>query len=116
MENARMRSLSWDQVLAWRLRVAGATRQDVRQELWERRGLVKTYGLRGTVHLFPAFGGAWPRWWTAIGEAAVRGAYPRDQVIPPAAAARAAEGAPARTASSARSSRHRSPSPSARSN
>jgi hypothetical protein len=206
MENARMRSLSWDQVLAWRLRrhrlvepapadrlvqvagavcgihaqvmataelslglrVAGATRQDVRQELWERRGLVKTYGLRGTVHLFPAFGGAWPRWWTAIGEAAVRGvlcfgpnqgnrvtfvrpdqwvsgwhedlagsaeptgdgsvllllpafdsyvrgAYPRDQVIPPAAAARAAEGAPARTASSARSSRHRSPSPSARS-
>src|SRR6266545_567142 len=83
MENARMRSLSWDQVLAWRLRrhrlvepapadrlvqvagavcgihaqvmataelslglrVAGATRQDVRQELWERRGLVKTYGL-----------------------------------------------------------------------
>src|SRR6266545_5276863 len=83
MENARMRSLSWDQVLVWRrrrhrlvepapadrlvqvagavcgihaqvmataelslgLRVAGATRQDVRQELWERRGLVKTYGL-----------------------------------------------------------------------
>jgi len=111
MENARMRSLSWDQVLAWRhrrhalvepapadrlvqvagavcgihaqvmataelslgLRVAGVTREDVRQELWERRGLVKTYGLRGTVHLFPAFGGAWPRWWTAIGEAAVRG-------------------------------------------
>src|SRR6266542_2803159 len=221
------------------LRVAGVTRREVRQELRERRGLVKTYGLRGTVHLFPAdelplwmaalranqppeggdapdragltperqdaviaaigealdgrcltrqalgeelasrlgawvleetfpaFGGAWPRWWTAIGEAAVRGvlcfgpnqgnrvtfvrpdqwvsgwhedlagsaeptgdgsvlllpafdsyvrgAYPRDQVIPPAAAARAAEGAPARTASSARSSRHRSPSPSARS-
>ncbi len=127
------------------LRVAGVTRLQVRQELWERRRLVKTYGLRGTVHLFPAeelsmwtaalhanqppeggdaperagispdqldeviaaigealdgrclsrrqlgdelagrlgpwlleeafaaFGGAWPRWWTAIGEAAVRG-------------------------------------------
>jgi hypothetical protein len=36
------------------VRVAGATRRDVRQELWERRRLVKTYGLRGTVHLFPA--------------------------------------------------------------
>jgi hypothetical protein len=36
------------------LRVAGITRQDVRQKLWERRGLVKTYGIRGTVHLFPA--------------------------------------------------------------
>jgi DNA glycosylase AlkZ-like len=36
------------------VRVAGATRQAVRAELWQRRGLVKTYGLRGTVHLFPA--------------------------------------------------------------
>ncbi len=36
------------------LRVAGATRQDVRAELWQRRGLVKTYGPRGTIHLFPA--------------------------------------------------------------
>jgi Winged helix DNA-binding domain len=36
------------------LRVAGATKEDVRDELWERRGLVKTYGMRGTVHLFPA--------------------------------------------------------------
>lgn len=36
------------------LRVDGATRQDVRAELWSRRGLVKTYGLRGTVHLFPS--------------------------------------------------------------
>jgi Winged helix DNA-binding domain len=178
-----MRRLTWEQVLAWRLRrqwliepapagrlaevagavcgihaqvmataelslglrVAGATRRDVRRELWERRRLVKTYGPRGTVHLFPAdelplwtaalranqppeggdaaeragltpqrldrlvaaigealdgrcltrqqlgeelarrlgpwvleeafpaFGGAWPRWWLAIGEAAGRG-------------------------------------------
>ena len=36
------------------LRVAGITRQDVRSELWERRRLVKTHGIRGTVHLFPA--------------------------------------------------------------
>jgi len=36
------------------VRVAGVTRQEVRAELWQRRGLVKTYGLRGTVHLFPA--------------------------------------------------------------
>ena len=28
------------------LRVAGVTRLQVRQELWERRRLVKTYGLR----------------------------------------------------------------------
>jgi hypothetical protein len=36
------------------VRVTGVTRQEVRAELWQRRGLVKTYGLRGTVHLFPA--------------------------------------------------------------
>jgi hypothetical protein len=36
------------------VRVARMTREDVRVELWQRRGLVKTYGLRGTVHLFPA--------------------------------------------------------------
>jgi hypothetical protein len=36
------------------VRVGRVMRQDVRAELWERRGLVKTYGLRGTVHLFPA--------------------------------------------------------------
>src|SRR5262245_60230832 len=36
------------------VRLAGVTRENVRAELWQRRGLVKTYGLRGTVHLFPA--------------------------------------------------------------
>jgi hypothetical protein len=36
------------------VRVAGVTRQDVRAELWQRRSLVKTYGPRGTVHVFPA--------------------------------------------------------------
>ncbi len=36
------------------VRVAEVTQEDVRAELWQRRSLVKTYGLRGTVHLFPA--------------------------------------------------------------
>jgi hypothetical protein len=36
------------------VRVAGVTRQEIRMDLWQRRSLVKTYGLRGTVHLFPA--------------------------------------------------------------
>lgn len=36
------------------VRLESATREDVRRELWERRRLVKTYGLRGTVHLFPS--------------------------------------------------------------
>ena len=35
-------------------RVADVTQRDVRAELWERRGLVKTYSLRGTLHLHPA--------------------------------------------------------------
>ena len=33
------------------LRIAGATRGDVRRALWEERSLVKTCGSRGTVHL-----------------------------------------------------------------
>jgi len=36
------------------LRVAGATRSTVRDALWIDRTLVKTFGLRGTIHLFPA--------------------------------------------------------------
>src|SRR5438105_14181604 len=36
------------------LRVAGITRQDIRTALWEERTLVKTVGVRGTLHLFPA--------------------------------------------------------------
>ena len=35
-------------------RVAAITRQDVRAALWEQRTLVKTVGLRGTLHLLPA--------------------------------------------------------------
>ncbi|WP_412543958.1 winged helix DNA-binding domain-containing protein [Longispora sp. K20-0274] len=36
------------------LRVAGLTRDGVRDALWTERTLVKTYGPRGTVHLLPA--------------------------------------------------------------
>jgi DNA glycosylase AlkZ-like len=36
------------------LRVDGVTRMDVRDELWSKHSLVKTYGPRGTIHLFPA--------------------------------------------------------------
>jgi hypothetical protein len=45
-------------------RVAGATRAVVRHELWERRRLVKTYGIRGTVHLLP--GSELPFWTAAL--------------------------------------------------
>ena len=36
------------------LRTEGVTRRDVREALWTRRELVKTYGPRGTVHLVAA--------------------------------------------------------------
>src|SRR5438445_9808945 len=36
------------------LRVAGITRRDIRTALWEKRTLVKTVGVRGTLHLLPA--------------------------------------------------------------
>lgn len=36
------------------IRIAGITRQDVRDALWRDRTLVKAHGPRGTVHLFPA--------------------------------------------------------------
>lgn len=50
--------------LAIGARVAGITRQDVQAELWERRGLVKTYGPRGTLHLLPA--DELPLWMAAL--------------------------------------------------
>jgi hypothetical protein len=46
------------------LRVGGVTRRAVRERLWERRRLVKTYGIRGTVHLFPA--AELPLWTAAL--------------------------------------------------
>ncbi|GII02050.1 hypothetical protein Pta02_40580 [Planobispora takensis] len=36
------------------LRIAGATRADVRTALWEEHSLIRTFGPRGTVHLLPA--------------------------------------------------------------
>ncbi len=35
-------------------RVDGLTRGEVQRQLWDVRSLVRTYGIRGTVHLFPA--------------------------------------------------------------
>ncbi|HKF18272.1 MAG TPA: winged helix DNA-binding domain-containing protein [Candidatus Dormibacteraeota bacterium] len=46
------------------VRVEGATRADVREELWKRRRLVKTYGTRGTLHVFPA--AELPMWMAAM--------------------------------------------------
>jgi hypothetical protein len=40
-----------------------ATRSQVRKALWEERRLAKTYGIRGTIHLFPA--GELPLWMAA---------------------------------------------------
>jgi len=34
-------------------RVLGVTGADIRKALWEQRTLTRTYGIRGTVHLFP---------------------------------------------------------------
>ncbi|HKW69944.1 MAG TPA: winged helix DNA-binding domain-containing protein [Candidatus Dormibacteraeota bacterium] len=45
------------------LRVLGMTQLDVREALWEKRTLVKTVGLRGTLHLLPA--GEVPLWMAA---------------------------------------------------
>jgi hypothetical protein len=36
------------------IRSEGVTRQDIQAALWEERVLVKTYGLRGTIHIFPS--------------------------------------------------------------
>jgi len=40
--------------LAIAARVEAVTQEDVRAELWERRSLVKTWTMRGTLHLHPA--------------------------------------------------------------
>ena len=60
------------------IRVTGATSTDVAAALWQRRELVKTYGPRGTVHLFPATDA--PIWSAALAE--VRAGLPS---LPPAA-------------------------------
>jgi hypothetical protein len=50
--------------LALGLRVAGSTAADVRAALWVHRSLVKTFGPRGTVHLFPSE--HWGMWSSAL--------------------------------------------------
>jgi hypothetical protein len=45
------------------VRVQHITRRHVREALWEKRTLVKTVGLRGTLHVFPA--GEVPLWMAA---------------------------------------------------
>ena len=57
------------------LRVDGITREDVRHALWEQRTLVKTYGLRGTLHLFPTNE-------LALWLAAIRSRPPRSETNP----------------------------------
>lgn len=64
------------------LRVAGATGARLRAELWERRTLVKTYGPRGTVHLFPA--AELPLWLAALrANPQPRQHQPASQQLPP---------------------------------
>lgn len=46
------------------LRIAGATRVDLREALWTERSVVKTYGPRGTVHLLPT--ADLPMWVSAL--------------------------------------------------
>src|ERR1700737_4919104 len=50
------------------LRVDGITQSDVRSALWTQRSLVKTYGLRGTLHIFPSH--ELPMWLAALREPA----------------------------------------------
>jgi len=53
------------------LRIRGFTRVDLDDALWQKRELVKAYGIRGTVHVLPAreYG-----WWLA----ALRAGWRRD--------------------------------------
>ena len=57
------------------IRTAGGTRTDVAAALWTSHSLIKTYGLRGTVHLFAARD--LPMWTSALAAIPSRsGAYP----------------------------------------
>jgi hypothetical protein len=60
--------------LSLALRVAGSTRADVAEALWEDRSLVKTFGPRGTVHLLRASDLAW--WLAALGSVPKPGGHP----------------------------------------
>jgi len=56
--------LSSAELTAW-ARVEGLERGAVQQALWEERTLVKTWAMRGTLHLLPA--GELPLWHAALG-------------------------------------------------
>ncbi len=51
--------------LSLAIRVDGLTRAAVRRALWDERRLIKTWGIRGTVHLYPAHEA--PMWIAAAG-------------------------------------------------
>jgi Winged helix DNA-binding domain len=69
--------------LSLNLRVDGITQADVRAALWTQRSLVKTYGLRGTLHIFPTL--EVPLWLAALREnAPPRGLNPIERnSLPP---------------------------------
>jgi uncharacterized protein YcaQ len=56
--------LSSSELMAW-ARVEGLERKAVQQALWEDRSLVKTWAMRGTLHLLPA--SELPLWHAALG-------------------------------------------------
>src|SRR5438105_3746711 len=56
--------LSSAELTAW-ARVKDLDRQAVRRALWEERTLVKTWAMRGTLHLLPA--SELPLWHAALG-------------------------------------------------
>jgi hypothetical protein len=75
--------------LAIGARVDGVTQADVRAELWERRSLVKTWTVRGTLHLHPADDlplwaaatrAVGPPWYEAYGLDASQGAAVLDAI------------------------------------
>ena len=46
------------------IRLADITKREVQAALWEQRRLIKTYGIRGTIHLFPT--AELPLWMAAL--------------------------------------------------
>src|SRR5579885_169763 len=56
--------MSCAELTAW-ARVEGLTRGAVQRALWEERTLVKTWAMRGTLHLLPA--DELPLWHAALG-------------------------------------------------
>ncbi len=58
------------------IRLAGITRTDVREALWSERGLIKTFGPRGTVHLLRAED--LPMWTAALSAVPSSSSLPKD--------------------------------------